>query len=158
MSFLHRNSSVRLRKRNDGVKRQFMNDRRSVGYRPNSDDVGSTNSSVKVLTNGKVDTLDPGPTTEGIRHNLRPLLRNLYRKNPLGDIEHTMESDWGTLGRGVEVNLRDLDLTDTQTTEEVRSYHSLQHQTRYIKVRGYNLKWNGFNLSERKKDKEEGTK
>ena len=58
MSFLQRNSSVRLRKRVDGVKQQFVNDSRSgdFGYRLNSDDVKSTNSSVKVLTNGKVDT------------------------------------------------------------------------------------------------------
>merc|ERR1712106_1293455 len=120
MSFLQRNSSVRLRKRIDGVKQQFVYDRRSCdfGNRLNSDEVKSTSSSVKVLKNGKVDTLDPGPTTEGIRHNLRPLLRNLYRKNPHRDIEHNMESDWGTLGRGVEVNMRGLDLTDEQTTEE----------------------------------------
>ena len=144
MSFLQRNSSVRLRKRIVGVKRQVVNDRRSddFGYRLNSEDVKSTNNSAKVLKNGKVDTLDPGPTAEGIRHNLRPLLRNLYRKNPLGDIEHTMESDWGTLERGDEVNMRDFDLTDTQTTEEIRSYHSLQHQTRYIKIKGYNLQLN----------------
>ena len=51
MSFLQRNSSVRLRKRIDGVKQEFVNDRRSCdfGYKPNSNDLKSTNSSVKVL-------------------------------------------------------------------------------------------------------------
>ena len=61
-----------------------------------------------------------------------------------------MESDWVTLGRGVEVNLKDLDLTDKQTTEEIRSYHSLQHQTRYIEIKAttFNLILR-FNLKEK---------
>ena len=92
-----RNSSIRLRKRRDHVKEQFLKNRRSgdFGYSLSSEGVDTTDNSVDVLTNTKVGTLDPGPAADGIQHNLRPLIRNKYRQYPLGDTEKSL----GYLGK-----------------------------------------------------------
>ena len=74
-----RNSSIRLRKRGDGVKKQLWKNRGSgdFGHSLSSDAVNSTDN---MLANSKVGTLDPGPVSAGIQQNLRPLLRKKYRK------------------------------------------------------------------------------
>jgi hypothetical protein len=98
-----RNSSIRLRTRRDHVKQQFLKNRRSgdFGYSLNSDGVDTTDNA-DVLTNNKVDTLDPGPGADGIQHNLRPLIRNKYRQHPLSDTEEYAGVVWrkGRLRRG----------------------------------------------------------
>ena len=78
-----RNSSIRLKKRRDEVKKQFLNNRRSgdFGYSHSNSAVNNTNDGQSV------DTLDPGPASAGIQHNLRPLLRKKYREDPLSDSE-----------------------------------------------------------------------
>ena len=75
-----RSSSIRLRKRRDEVKQQFVKNRRSgeFGYRHCNHDRDITEDAHSVSTNNKVDTLDPGPATGSIQHNLRPLLRKVY--------------------------------------------------------------------------------
>ena len=100
----HRSSSIRLRKRRDEVKQQFVKNRRSgdFGYRlgTNSDAVDNTDNTDDVLTNSKVDTLDPRPAAGGIQHNLRPLLRSKYIQSPIIGTEKSLGSVWGTVGRG----------------------------------------------------------
>jgi hypothetical protein len=91
------NSSIRLRKRRDHVKQQFLKNRRSgdFGYSLSSKGVNTTDNTDDVLNNNKNDTLDPGPAADGIQHNLRPLLRNKYRQHPLSDIEEYEGAVWG---------------------------------------------------------------
>ena len=81
-----RSSSIRLRKRRDEVKQQFVKNRRSgeFGYRLSSDSREITEDDHSVTTNNKVDTLDPGPATGSIQHNLRPLLRKEYNTRQCG--------------------------------------------------------------------------
>ena len=89
------NSSIRLRKRKNEVNKKFLESRRSgdFGYSQN-------NSAVHITNDGQsVDTLDPGPASAGIQHNLRPLLRKKYREYPLSDREEDMGRQWGE-GRG----------------------------------------------------------
>ena len=99
-----RSSSIRLRKRRDEGKQQFVKNRRSgeFGYRlsTNSDAVDNTDNTDDVLTNYKVDTLDPRPAAGGIQHNLRPLLRSKYIQSPISGTEESLGSVWGTGGRG----------------------------------------------------------
>ena len=97
-----RSSSIRLRKRRDEVKQQFVKNRRSgdFGYRVSSDAVDNTDNTDDVLTNYKVDTLDPRPAAGGIQHNLRPLLRSKYIQSPISGTEESLGSVWGTGGRG----------------------------------------------------------
>ena len=87
----HRSSSIRLRKRRDEVKQQFVKNRRSgdFGYRlgTNIDAVDNLDNTDDVLTNSKDDTLDPRPAAGGIQHNLRPLLRNKYKIKHFGMID-----------------------------------------------------------------------
>ena len=80
---LHRSSSLRLRKRHKEVKQKFVKNRLSgdFGYSLSSDAVDNTDNTDDVLTNCKVDTLDPGPAAGGVQHNLRPLLRNMKSPN-----------------------------------------------------------------------------
>ena len=99
-----RSSSIRLRKRRDEVKQNFEKNRISgeFVYRLSSDAVDNTDNTDDVLTNTKVDTLDPGPAAGGIQHNLRPLLRSKYIQSPLSGTEECLGSVWGTGGRGGE--------------------------------------------------------
>ena len=123
MNQLHRESSIRLRRRRDEVKEQFVKNRRSgdFGYRLSSDAPDSTNT--------KVNTLDPA--TDHIHHKLRPLLRKMYDQYPLRTIEDNMESGWGTWSRrGGPVKIKHFGMIDNPQQEDVRSFHSLQHQPR----------------------------
>ena len=91
-----RHSSIRLRKRQDHVKQQFLKNRRSgdFGYSLSIEGEDTIDNTDDVLTNTKDATLDPGPVA-GIQHNLRPLLRNKYRQHPLSDTEESVGSVWG---------------------------------------------------------------
>ena len=84
-----RNSSIRLRKRRDEVKKQFLENRRSGDFV-----YSQSSDAVNTLANHKVDTLDPGSESAGIQHSLRPLLRKKYREDPLSDSEENMGSGW----------------------------------------------------------------
>ena len=92
-----RNSSIRLGKRRDHVKQQFLKNRRSgdFGYSLSSEGVDTTDNTDDVRNNNKNDTLDPGPAADGMQHNLRPLLRNKYRQHPLSDTEEYVGAVWG---------------------------------------------------------------
>jgi hypothetical protein len=91
------NSSIRLRKRRDHVKQQFLKNRRSgdFGFSLSSEGVDTTDNTEDFLSNTKAGTLDPGPVAGGIQHNLRPLLRNKYRQHPLSDTEEYAGAVWG---------------------------------------------------------------
>ena len=118
-----RSSSIRLRKRSDEVKQQFLKNRKSG-------DFGYSLISKGVDTIGNTDILiDPGPVADGIQHNLRPLLRNKYR---LGDVEEGLGSDWRTWGREGMGQIEHLGMIDQPPQEDIRSCHSLQYKTRYI--------------------------
>ena len=71
------------------MKKQFVKNRRSgeFGYRLNSDGGENTKDTDDVFTNTKVDTLDPGPATGSIQHNLRPLLRIKYNVRQSGLVD-----------------------------------------------------------------------
>ena len=84
-----RNSSMRLRKRRDEVKKQFLENRRSGDFV-----YSQSSDAVNTLANHKVDTLDPGSESAGIQHSLGPLLRKKYREDPLSDSEKDMGSGW----------------------------------------------------------------
>ena len=90
-------SSIRLRKRSDEVKLQSLKNRRrgDFGSILLNDGVDTSNTTDNVLINTKVANLDPGPATDGIQHNLRPLLRNKYRQHPLSDTEEYAGAVWG---------------------------------------------------------------
>ena len=116
-----RNSSIRLRKRRDQVKQQFLKSRRSgdFGYSLSSEGVDSIDNTDDVLTNNKVATLDPRPAADGIQHNLRPLIRNKYRQHPLSDTEEYAGAVWGNgrLRRGGhpgEIKITDFSMIDQQ--------------------------------------------
>ena len=81
-----RSSSIRLRKKRDEAKQKSVKNRRSgeFGYKLNSDIREITDDAGTVLTNTKAGTLDPGPATGSIQHNLRPLLRNKYNTRQPG--------------------------------------------------------------------------
>jgi hypothetical protein len=113
-----------------------MKNRRSgdFGYSLSSDAVDNTDNTDDVLTNSKVDTLDPGPEAGGIQHNLRPLLRNKYMMFPLSDTEEYLGSGWGTGSRGGGVMIKHFGMIDQPPEEEIRSHHSLQYNTRYSLV------------------------
>ena len=124
---LRQSFSMRLRRRKDEVKQQFVKNRRSgdFGYSLGSDALYYTDND-DALTNSKDATLDPGPVADGIQHNLRPLLRNKYRQHPLSDMEDDMESGWGTWSRGGGVKIKHFGMIDQQPQEEIRSYQSMQ--------------------------------
>ena len=92
-----RKFSIRLGKRRDHVKQQFLKNRRSgdFGYSLSSEGVDTTDNTDDVRNNNKNDTLDPGPAADGIQHNLRPLLRNKYRQHPLSDTDEYVRAVWG---------------------------------------------------------------
>jgi hypothetical protein len=128
------NSSIRLRKKRDHVKEQFLKNRRSgdFGYSLSSEGVDTTANTDDVLTNTKVATLDPGPVADGIQHNLRPLLRNKYRQHPLIDTEESLGSDWGTFGRDCGGKIKHFGMKDQPSQKDMRICHSLQYNTRYL--------------------------
>ena len=128
-----RSSSIRLRKRRDKVKQEFVKHRRSgeFGYRVSCDAVNSTNNTDDVLTKYKDDTLDPGPV--GIQHNLRTLLRNKYVQSPVSDMEGCARSLWGTGGReqkigGSGIKLTNFGMIDHPPQEVARG---CQYNSRY---------------------------
>ena len=133
-----RSSSIRWRKRRDEVKQQFVKNRRSgdFGYRVTSDAVDDADD---VVNNCKVDTLDHGPTADGLQHNLRPLLRNKYIQSPLSDTEEYLESDkmgsvWRTRRRGGVgrhgVKIKHFGMIDQPEQAEIKSSLSEQHDKR----------------------------
>ena len=123
---------MRLRRRRDEVKQQFVKNRRSgdFGYTLGSDAVDTSDNTDDALINSKDDTLDPGPIAGVIQHNLRPLLRNNYRQHPLSDMEDDMESGWRTWSRGGGVKIKHFGMIDQPPQDEIRSYQSLQLSTR----------------------------
>ena len=122
---------MRLRRRKDEVKQQFVKNRRSgdFGYSLGSDAL-VTSDNDDALINYKDATLDPGPVTVVIQHNLRPLLRNKYMQHPLSDMEDDMESGWGTWRNGGGVRIKHFGAIDQPYQEEIRSYKSLQLKKR----------------------------
>ena len=124
---LRRSFSMRLRRRKDEVKQQFVKNRRSgdFGYSLGSDAL-DTSDNDDALINYKDATLDPGPVTVVIQHNLRPLLRNKYKHHLLSEMEGDMESGWGTWRRGGVVKIDHIGMIDQPSEEEIRSYHDLQ--------------------------------
>ena len=79
----HRNSSIRLRKKRDEGKKQFLKNRRSGDfvYSLSRDAVNTSDAG------HKVGTLDHGPVADGMQRTLRPLLMNKYRQDHLSDTE-----------------------------------------------------------------------
>ena len=75
-------SSLRLRREKDERKREFIRNRRSgdYGYVTTSKDIKNCN----VIS--KEQTLDPGPTGEILKHQLREIIRRKYK-------EHTLVED-----------------------------------------------------------------
>ena len=117
-------SSFRLRKKQNEVQRQFVNNRRSgdFGYNLSSDDVSDTTA----------DTLDPGLVAGDIQQSLRQLLRTKYRLNTESITEEDKESDWGTWGRAGGV-IKTAQSHDGDPAEgEKRSLNSLDINTRYL--------------------------
>ena len=111
-------SSFRLRKKQNEVKRQFVNNRRSDDF---GDDVSDTTD----------DTLDPGLLVGGIRQNLRKLLRTKHRLDTESITEEDKESDWWTWGRAGGV-IKTAQSHDGDPAEgEKRSLNSLDINTRY---------------------------
>ena len=90
-----RNSSIRLRKKRDEGKKQFLKNRSSgdFGYSLSRDAVNTSDA------DHKVGTLDPGPYADGIQQSLRPLLRTKYRQGTLSDTEEERRG-WGDGRRG----------------------------------------------------------
>jgi len=89
-----RSSSIRLRRRRDEVKQQFVKNRRSgeFGYRLDTEagDAGGDGfeSVVGLKKSCKDDTLDPTAGAEDhIKHNLRPLIRNKFKLTDFGLID-----------------------------------------------------------------------
>ena len=115
-----RSSSIRLRKRRDKVKQEFVKNRRSgeFGYRVSRDAVDNTDD---VLTNCKDDTLDPGPV--GVQHNLRTLLRNKYVQSPVSGTEECAGQVMGRGGgsRWSGVKLTNFGMIDYPPQKEIRS-------------------------------------
>ena len=133
----HRSSSIRLRKRRDEVKQQFVKNRRSgdFGYRLGRDAVDNTDNTDDVLTNSKVDTLDAGSAAGSIQHNLRPLLRSKYKHSPMSDTEEYLGSVWGRRGRdrgdgGGGVKIKHFGLIDMPPMMESESCLSDQFDRR----------------------------
>ena len=113
-----RNSSIRLKKKRDEVKKQFLNNRRSgdFGYSLSSTDVNSFED------DHKVDTLDPHLDSSGIQHNLRPLLKKKYRQDPLSDGEEDIGRRLGEgrrmwAGQAVGVKITDFGMIDQPTVD-----------------------------------------
>ena len=83
---VQRTHSIRLRRKRDEVKQQFVKNRRSgeFGYRvPESGTGGGAGAG-----GGQADTLDPGSRTAAIaQNNLRPLIRSKYRLTDFGLID-----------------------------------------------------------------------
>ena len=125
-------SAIRFRRKRDELKEQFVKNRMSgdFGSRLSSDTADDTNNNKYVLSNTKVDTLDPA--TDEFHHNLRPLLRKMVRQNHLWTIDDNLDSGWGTWSRvGESVKITDFGMIDTPPPpEDSMSYHSLQHQAR----------------------------
>jgi len=90
-----RSSSIRLRRRRDEVKQQFVKNRRSgeFGYRVNDnnnvEEISDNfdNNTVVVQKSYRDDTLDPTTTEDHIKHNLRPLIRNKFKLTDFGLID-----------------------------------------------------------------------
>ena len=125
---LQHSFSMRLRRRGDEVTQQFVKNRRSgdFGYSLGSDALDTSDNTKDALVNCKVATLDPGPASGVIQHNLRPLLRNKYKHHLLSEMEGDMESGWGTWRRGGVVKIDHIGMKDQPSEEEIRSYHDLQ--------------------------------
>ena len=93
--YLKISSLKRLRRRRDEVKQQFVKNRRSgeFGYRldninsrdnpsnPGTEEIGDSfecnETVVRMARTCKDDTLDPTTADNHIKHNLRPLIRNM---------------------------------------------------------------------------------
>ena len=78
---LHRrhNHSLRLKKKRDEVKQEFVKSRMSGEY-----GYHHSNAAVDTIENiddDKLATLDAGPTGAGLQQKLRPLLRSRYRQD-----------------------------------------------------------------------------
>lgn len=89
-----RSSSIRLRRRRDEVKQQFVKNRRSgeFGYKldrldNNNGEEISDNFDASVIKSYKDDTLDPTTADDHIKHNLRPLIRNKFKLTDFGLID-----------------------------------------------------------------------
>jgi len=98
-----RSSSIRLRRRRDEVKQQFVKNRRSgeFGYRldnsrdnlnnPGTEEIGDSfecnETVVRMARTCKDDTLDPTTADSHIKHNLRPLIRNKFKLTDFGLID-----------------------------------------------------------------------
>ena len=124
-----RSFSIRLRRSRNEVKQQFVKNRRSgdFGYSLCRDGAVDKSDNIQdALIYCKVDTLDPGPASGVIQHNLRPLLRNKYKHHPFSDMEDDIESGWGTWSRGGGVKIKHFGMIDQPPQEEIWSYQSLQ--------------------------------
>jgi len=95
-----RSSSIRLRRRRDEVKQQFVKNRRSgeFGYRLDNiknrelgeetgDSFEMSEVGVRMTRSCKDDTLDPATAEDHIKHNLRPLIRNKFKLTDFGLID-----------------------------------------------------------------------
>ena len=89
------NHSLRLKKRRDEVKQQFVKSRMSGEY-----SYHHSNAAVDTIENiddDKLATLDAGPTGGGLQHKLRPLLRSRYREDMMiteyGMVDKTYTED-----------------------------------------------------------------
>ena len=82
----HRNSSIRLKKRQNEMNRQYLKTRRSGEF--------SLSDAVDASEN-KLDTLDTGLVANGLQHKLRPLLLSRFRQDMLSDTEAGMGRVWG---------------------------------------------------------------
>ena len=124
---LQHGSSTRLLIRSDEMNKQIVKNRRSGDfvYRHTSDAVGTTDNNKYSSSNTKFDTLDP--VTNDIHHNLRPLLRKIYKQDHLRPVEDNMESGWDTWSRG---NITNFGYINTPPQVDVKSYNSLQHESR----------------------------
>ena len=74
-------SSLRLRREKDERKREFIRNRRSgdYGYVTTSKDAVTDIKNCNVIS--KEQTLDPGPTGEILKHQLREIIRRKYEEH-----------------------------------------------------------------------------
>ena len=81
-------SSLRLRREKDERKREFIRNRRSgdYGYVTTSKDAVTDIKNCNVIS--KEQTLDPGPTGEILKHQLREIIRRKYKEH-----QHTLVED-----------------------------------------------------------------
>ena len=101
------NSSLRLKKKRNEVKKDFFKSRMSGEYGYNH-----SNAAVDMTENNsddKLATLDAGPTGAGLQHKLRPLLRSRYGQDmkitEYGLIDRHTPGNSGSEGRWVIVSV-----------------------------------------------------